>query len=153
MGMQLTSLAALRASPLGVLDRLTVLSMSLWMWTGVPVCIRTRVRYAEDSDEVGHELCARVFGIAAFWSDEVFSLGADGTSLTLRGTQRSIPTPWIGNGFGDAHGSASSDGLRTSLTYLWLGAPVRHETETTPAGVVVKLTQPWLQVEIRLTPL
>ncbi len=115
--------AALRASGMGALDRLSVRLLALWpRWLG-RVFLDTTVSFDPDG-RVVHTTDVRWLGVPMKRSVERYRILADGRRLEVSG---------------DMTGSGEVDATATGATYTlrWLGVTIAQHTEREPDRVTV----------------
>lgn len=125
LALRLDDAAALRASGMRWLDRMSVHLLARWpAWLG-PVVMDTTVD-VEDARTVRHTTVVRWLGVPLQRSVETFHLDADGQHLTVRGGMT-----------GDA--TADLSARHVAYTLRWLGVTI--DQHTTLAGDTVTVVQ------------
>jgi hypothetical protein len=131
-------------APLGLLDRLRILSVVCTPRLLGPYVMETKVVFAPAGlpADVRHWTRVKKWGVTFFQSREVFALAADGVAFTVSGTQRFLPLWWQTRGFGDGKGAVDADAQGAAYTFEWLGAPMQQRARRVPGDPdALELTQ------------
>ena len=148
----LTRWRALLSSPVGLFDRVSVLSLAALCGLFGPLSIETSVEVARlHQGEVLHTTRISRWGLTLYRSVERFLVDTDGRRLKVEGEQWSLPWRWRPRRYQESRGEISEDGARASYLLSWLGASLRQES--TPEGPRLRFTQDtdWSHADFILT--
>lgn len=142
---EVTHWGAFWACPMGLMDRLRVLSMTAAPRLFGPLTIETEVDYATRGaqGEVIHKTRITKWGATFLRSDETFSLHKNGRDLAVRGEQRLWPTPWRVQEFVGGHASIDESGTRATYVLPLLGTQMRQTTQVEQDGVRITQETEW----------
>jgi len=129
--------------PLGLLNRLRVISMVISRWFIGRPRIETKVDYRPDANEVHHQLRILKWGIRFYQSNEVLQLHEDGRTLSIRGEQRMFPLMGSPEDLGQAPGEINETGTQAHYTLQWMGGPLEIRTQMVDGGADIQMDTGW----------
>ncbi|MEO8605370.1 MAG: hypothetical protein ABI629_22565, partial [bacterium] len=137
-----TDWRAFGAAPLGILDRLRLLSMVYGERLFGALRIETTVSASGAADAVVvHTTRVSKWGMTLMRSVDTLVLARNGRDLTMRIAMRLAPTLWRARVSPPSPASVDADGRCASYRFPWLGTEMRQRGERSRDGSTVTLTQ------------
>ena len=120
------------------LDRMTLRFMSLLVRLFGPLRMSTTLRRGAHDDELVHTTLVTKLGVPLYATEETISLSDDGTTLQMKGTQRSVPPlgPRVAY---ESRGEVAGSADRATYFIPFFGAELTQRTQIVPEGL--RLTQ------------
>ena len=142
LDLAITDWRAFRVCPMGLADRLRVLSMVLTARLLGPCRLNTSVDASGAArDEVVHTTRVSKWGVTLMRSVERIALAANGRDVTMQIEMRLAPTLWRARIEPGSPALVDASGRRASYRFTWFGTEMRQEAERSPDGGTVTLTQ------------
>jgi hypothetical protein len=135
----ITDWAALRACPMGTLDRLRMVGMAVATRLIGPARLDTCVDAS--GDEVVHTTRVSKWGLTVMRSTEWLALEGNGRDLTMRIALRLAPVPWRARAIPPSPARVDASATRASYRLPWFGTEMRQEAERSADGTTVTLVQ------------